>query len=116
MADALTLAKMIMSASNNPYCYHCDYHALIHFYKDVSLGFGLIHYAQDFPQAHFIKYPAAYILEMLNEDIKGEVLKSDFNDKEIYVTTIKDKDSVKVIILNSAEDNTIALKHEDLKT
>lgn len=110
--DALTLAKMIMSAANNPYCYHCDYHALIHFYKDVSLGFGLVHYAKDFSKMHFIKYPSAYVMEMLNENIKGDVLKTFFDDKEICVITVIDKGRIKVNILNLGQDKTIVLKNK----
>jgi len=113
--SALGLSKMILSCVNNPTCYHADYHQLMHYFKNVSLGFGLVHYARDFSDMPFIKYPSAYVVGLLNENIKGDILKTTFNNKEIYALTASDNDYIKVVILNTEKTREISLKLQNFR-
>lgn len=111
---ALGDAKMIMSCAVNPNCLHMDYHELFNqginspeIYKNE--GYGLLHYAADYADPIF-KYPVANVISMLNQALKGDMLKTNSDNKNIYAVTSADSDMIKVILLNMGEQADISLK------
>lgn len=110
---ALANSKLIMSSANSPYCNHVDIHNMLSFYASSeniykNKGFGVIHYAKALNEP-FLLHPTANAIGLLNENLNGNVLKTDFIDNQIYAITSKDGDFIKVIILNFKEDRQITL-------
>jgi|GEM_PF-2077620 len=107
-------AEIIMSCANVPSCHHVDYFQLLsdHWTESdiyTNRGFGLFHYAKDF-QKLFILQPVANVISLLNENIKGNVLKTVFNNKGIEVVSSSDAGLLRINILNKEKSRTINLK------
>lgn len=113
--SALTAGKIAMSLASSPHCYHSDYHNLMHYFKGVDQGFGIIHYAKDFSNKRFIPFPTAYVLSLLNKNLHGSIVKSKFNSSEVFVTSAIENNKLKVIILNIEDSHNINLKLNGFK-
>lgn len=116
---ALGNAEMVLSCLNSPYCEHLDYHQMMLSWCDkndvyTNGGFGLYHFAKYF-QTPVIKYSQAYAISLLNEAIKGQALRTDFVKQGIFASTVKDKDEIRVILVNKGQNRTINLKLNDFK-
>jgi len=107
-------AKMILSCANNPYCYHCDYHELLDGYDpndDVytNKGWGILHYAKDMTSSFYL-YPIANIISLLNENIKGNILKTNVSNIKIDAAGSCDNGVIRVILSNMGQDRLVNLK------
>jgi hypothetical protein len=68
-----------------------------------------VHYAKDFEEMHFIPYPDAYVISLLNKNIKGKVLETKFSSPETYVSAVKDGVKIKVIVCNIDKKRVIKI-------
>jgi alpha-L-arabinofuranosidase len=112
-------AHVIMSCANAAACYHSDYYQMLNDYwviDDVfsNKGMGMIHYSRYFPNP-FILQSTAYVTGFLNDNLKGSVIKAEYNNPDLYITTVLQNDLLKVIILNKKEKNSAYLKLNDFK-
>ena len=109
-----------MSSANSPYCEHTDIHNLINAYglsMDTykNLGLGIMHFAPAYKNP-FLLHPVANVIGLLNESLKGKVLKTNVDDNnELYAITCENKNILNVIILNFKQDRQISLNFEQFK-
>lgn len=110
---AIGNSEMILSCVNSTYCGHADFHSMMLSWgynegRYQNGGFGLLHFAKNFKEP-IIKYSQAYAISLLNQTIKGKVLKTDFVKQGIFVSTVKDGENINIILINKGEDRLIKL-------
>jgi hypothetical protein len=117
--SALGNAKIIMSSANNPNASHIDYHELMD-YNDGknniydNQGYGILLYSK-YSSIPFITFPVGNVISLLNKNIKNNILKTTFNNKNLYVISSEDPDYIRVILLNQNNDTTANIKFSGFK-
>lgn len=104
-------AKMILTCANNPSCGHMDFHEIIYNSTDDygnydNKGFGLLHFAKDPPQT-FIRNIESYIIELLNKNLKGTIIKTTLGNDNLFAVSLVDNNILRIILLNTEKQNCI---------
>lgn len=109
----LANAEVILSCANTLSCDHMDYHNLLHMYGcyngiNQNQGFGLIHYARELTNP-FIVYPDAVVISILNQYLKGDILKSSSSTNDLIPLVINNGQHIVVFLLNKKANRSIDL-------
>ncbi len=116
---AIGNAHLMLNCANSPLCYHMDYFNLFHHYFIINnvysnKGFGVLHYAYN-SSYPIVRYPVAGVIKLLNENIKGSVLKTNFDAPGAYAVAARDGNIIKVILLNKEKSKKVKLNFDGFK-